>query len=418
MREFFQRKVNLKSKSNFIFLLFFITCFTFAINLPAQDTIPADTLKSTPEGLADTTQVAAGDSGLLEKSEDHSVVSNGHSHDEINRGERIFMGLLPFDIKYESCVSCHILKQTDTLNWNPSARDIALKYADKDFAAFKQVIMQPSGIKMEASHKDFNIDDENLKEVKAYLDNLAQTGQAHVKPSIDNLLIFLFLGLLLTWAIIELIFLRKLKWKFIPIIILLGAFSWQVQIISTDAMRLGRQQDYAPDQPVKFSHKVHAGDNGIDCKYCHTTVEHGKSAGIPATNLCMNCHIIIREGTNSGKFEIAKIVDAVEKKKPIEWVRIHNLPEHVFFSHAVHVGSGKLDCTQCHGQVQEMDIMKQQNDLSMGWCVNCHRDTKVQFAENPYYDQYIKLHEDLRTGKIDSITAEQIGANDCMKCHY
>src|SRR5690606_24432549 len=132
-------------------------------------------------------------------------------------------------------------------------------------------------------------------------------------------------------------------------------------IISTDAMRLGRQQDYAPDQPVKFSHKVHVGENGIDCKYCHTTVEHGKSAGIPATNLCMNCHIIIREGTNSGKFEIAKIVNAVEKGEPIEWVRIHNLPEHVFFSHAVHVGSGKLDCTQCHGQVKEMDIMKQQN---------------------------------------------------------
>jgi hypothetical protein len=418
MREFFQRKVNLKSKSNFIFLLFFITCFTFAINLPAQDKITADTLKSAPEGLIDTNQVAVGDSGLLEKPEEHSVVSNGHSHEEINRGERIFMGLLPFDIKYESCVSCHILKQTDTLNWNPSARDIALKYADKDFAAFKQAIMQPSGIKMEASHKDFNIDDKNLIEVKAYLDNLAQKGHARVKPSIDNLLIFLFLGLLLTWAIIELIFLRKLKWKFIPVLVLLGAFGWQVQIISTDAMRLGRQQDYAPDQPVKFSHKVHAGDNGIDCKYCHTTVEHGKSAGIPATNLCMNCHIIIREGTNSGKFEIAKIVDAVEKKQPIEWVRIHNLPEHVFFSHAVHVGSGKLDCTQCHGEVKEMDIMKQQNDLSMGWCVNCHRDTKVQFAENAYYNQFIKLHEDLRTGKIDSITAEQIGANDCMKCHY
>jgi hypothetical protein len=189
-------------------------------------------------------------------------------------------------------------------------------------------------------------------------------------------------------------------------------------MIATDAMRLGRQENYAPDQPVKFSHKVHVGENGIDCKYCHTTVEQGKSAGIPATNLCMNCHIIIREGTNSGKFEIAKIVDAVEKGEPIEWIRIHNLPEHVYFNHSVHVSSGKIDCAQCHGAVEEMDIMKQHSDLSMGWCVNCHRDTKVQFAENPYYDTYIKLHEDLRTGKIDSITAEQIGANDCMKCHY
>ncbi len=418
MREFFLRGVNLKNKSNFIFLIIFISCFTFATNLSAQDTIPADSGKSTPEALIDTNKVAALDSGLLEKSEEHSVVSNGHSHDEINRGERIFMGLLPFDRKYESCVSCHILKQVDTLNWNPSAFDIALKYASKDFAAFQQVLMQPSGKKMEASHVGFDIEEENLKQVKAYLDNLAQTGTKPVKPSYDNLILFIFLGLLMTWALLELIFFRKIKWKVVPVVIFLGAFGWQVQMITTDAMRLGRQENYAPDQPVKFSHKIHVGENGIDCKYCHTTVEHNKSAGIPATNLCMNCHIIIREGTNSGKFEIAKIVDAVEKKQPIEWVRIHNLPEHVFFSHAAHVGSGKLDCTQCHGQVQEMDIMKQQNDLSMGWCVNCHRDTKVQFAENPYYDQYIKLHEDLRTGKIDSITAEQIGANDCMRCHY
>jgi cytochrome c553 len=418
MREFFLGKLNIKNKSNFIFLLIFISCFTFVPNLLAQDTIPADSVGITTETLVDTVKEAVNDSGLLAKSEEHSVVSGGHSHDEINRGERIFMGLLPFDRKYESCVSCHILKQVDTLNWNPSALDIALKYADKDFAAFQQAVMQPSGKKMEASHVGFNLEEENLKQVKAYLDNLAQTGTKPVKPSIDNLLIFLFLGLLITWAVIEIIFLRKLKWKFIPIIILLGAFGFQVNMIATDAMRLGRQENYAPDQPVKFSHKVHVGENNIDCKYCHTTVEQGKSAGIPATNLCMNCHVIIREGTHSGKFEIAKIVDAVEKKKPIEWVRIHNLPEHVFFSHAVHVGSGKLDCTQCHGQVQEMDIMKQHSDLSMGWCVNCHRETKVQFAENPYYDTFIKLHEDLRTGKIDSITAEQIGANDCMKCHY
>lgn len=418
MREFFLGKVNLKNKLNFIFLLIFISCFTFATKLLAQDSIPVDSGMAATEGLVDTIKEAANDSGLLAKSEEHSVVSGGHSHNDVNRGERIFMGLLPFGRKYESCVSCHILKQVDTLNWNPSAHDIALKFADKDFASFQQVVMQPSGKKIEASHVSFDISEENLKEVKAYLDNLALMGTKPVKPSIDNLLLFLFLGLLLTWAVIELIFLRKLKWKFIPIIVLLGAFGWQVKIISTDAMRLGRQQDYAPDQPVKFSHKVHVGENGIDCKYCHTTVEQGKSAGIPATNLCMNCHIIIREGTHSGKFEIAKIVDAIEKGDPIEWVRIHNLPEHVFFSHAVHVGSGKLDCVQCHGAVEQMDIMKQQNDLSMGWCVNCHRDTKVQFAENPYYDQYIKLHEDLRTGAIDSITADKIGANDCMQCHY
>jgi len=386
MREILLGKTSLKNRLFFVSLFAVISCLFFSNNSKAAI--------------------------------EETVISSGHSHEEINRGQRIFMGLLPFDRKYESCVSCHLLKQVDTLNWNPSAIDVALKYVEKDFASFQAAVMQPSGVKMSASHQNFNIGEEDLKTVKAYLDDLAHTGVAHAKPSIDNLLLFLFLGLLITWAIIELIFLRKVKLKFIPVIILLGAFAVQVKIITTDAMRLGRQIDYAPDQPVKFSHKVHAGENGIDCKYCHTTVEQGKSAGIPATNLCMNCHIIIREGTNSGKFEISKVVNAVEKGEPIEWIRIHNLPEHVFFSHAVHVGSGKLDCTQCHGAVNEMDIMKQQNDLSMGWCVNCHRETKVNFAENPYYDQYEKLHDDLKAGVIDSITAEKIGANDCMRCHY
>jgi len=386
MRKYLPGKTGLMNISFFVFLIVVISCLTISKKSNATS--------------------------------DESVISAGHSHEDINRGKRIFMGLIPFDRKYESCVSCHILKQVDTLNWNPSANDIALKYAQKDFASFQTAVMQPSGIKMTASHQNFNIKEEDLKAVKSYLDDLAQSGTKPVKPSYYNLILFLFLGVLLTWALIELIFIRRLKWKFIPVIIFLGAFGWQAQMIATDAMRLGRQQDYAPDQPVKFSHKVHVGDNGLDCKYCHTTVEQGKSAGIPATNLCMNCHIIIREGTHSGKFEIAKIVDAVEKGKPIEWVRIHNLPEHVFFSHAVHVGSGKIDCTQCHGQVKEMDIMKQHSDLSMGWCINCHRETQVNFVENPYYGQYIKLHEDLKAGKVDSITAEKIGANDCMRCHY
>ncbi len=177
--------------------------------------------------------------------------------------------------------------------------------------------MQPSGIKMSASHVDFNLSEEDLKTVKVYLDNLATTGVNPEKPSFYNLILFLFLGLLITWALVELIFIRKVKWKIVPLIIFMGAFGWQAKMIATDAIKLGRQQNYAPDQPVKFSHKVHVGDNGIDCKYCHTTVDQGKSAGIPATNLCMNCHVIIREGTNSGKFEIAKVVNASESGTPI-----------------------------------------------------------------------------------------------------
>ena len=386
MGRYFFWKVNVKKIPVFILLSVFINCFLFSNNSYADNA--------------------------------ESVITDGHSNEQVKRGERFFKGLLPFERKYASCVSCHNLKQLDTLNWNPSAMDIALKYADKDFNAFKESVMTPAGVKMEASHVNFTIQDEDLETVKIYLDNLAHTGVHPVKPSYNNLILFLFLGLLITWAIVELIFLKKIKLKFIPLVILLGAFGWQVKMIVTDAIHLGRQQNYAPDQPIKFSHKIHAGENGIDCLYCHTTAEYGKSAGIPATNLCMNCHVLIREGTNSGKFEISKVVDATEKGNPVDWIRIHNLPDHVFFSHAVHVGSGKLDCAQCHGPVEEMHLMKQYSELSMGWCVNCHRETEVDFANNGYYEHHVKLHEDIKSGKIDKVTASDIGANDCMRCHY
>lgn len=386
MRKYFLVKELIKSTSRYIFLFSFVFYFT----------------------VIQSVSVIASE----------SVVSDGHAKEEINRGKRFFLGILPFNKQYESCVSCHNLNRVDTLNWNPSAMDIALKYADKDFEAFQAVVMNPVGIKMEASHQNFTIEEEDLKTVKIYLDDLAHTAALPSKPTFNNLILFLFLGLLITWAIIELIFLKKIKYKIIPLLILLGAFGYQVNMLVTDAIKLGRQGSYAPDQPIKFSHKVHAGENGIDCMYCHTTAEQSKSAGIPATNLCLNCHVLIREGTNSGKFEIAKIIEASETGQPIEWTRIHNLPDHVYFNHSVHVNSGKLDCAQCHGPVEEMDVMQQHSDLSMGWCINCHRETKVNFVDNEYYDHHIKLHEDLKAGLIDSVTASDIGANDCMRCHY
>jgi len=349
--------------------------------------------------------------------EDESAIES-HSHNDIQRGERFFKGLLPKDRKFESCVSCHILSKSDTMNWNPSAMDIAAKYAGKDFAEFQSAVMEPNGKKMEASHKDFKIEEEDLKKVKLYLDELAKTGPHSVGPTINQIVIFLFLGLLMTLALLDLIFFHKIKYRFVTILILLVSLVVQVKMIATAAIDLGRSQNYAPDQPIKFSHKVHAGDNQIDCKYCHTTVEFNKSAGIPAMELCMNCHVLVREGARSGKFEIAKVVEANETKTPVAWVRLHNLPDHVFFSHAQHVGVAKVDCKQCHGAVAEMDIMKQTSDLSMGWCINCHRDTKVNFKDNAYYDNYMKLHDQLKGGGIDTIRAVNIGANDCMRCHY
>lgn len=341
-----------------------------------------------------------------------------HSHADIQRGERFFKGFLPITRDFESCVSCHNIYKSDTLNWNPSAMDIAIKFAGKDFTEFQNAVMQPTGIKMEASHKDFKIEEVDLKKVKLYLDDLALVGPPSAGPTLTQIMLFILLGLLITFALLDLIFFHKIRYRVVSVLILLVALGFQVKMVATAAIDLGRTQDYAPDQPIKFSHKVHAGDNKIDCKYCHHTAEFGKSAGIPATELCMNCHVLVREGTNSGKFEIAKVVDAYEAENPIEWTRIHNLPDHVFFSHAQHVGIGKIDCQQCHGPVEKMDIMSQTSDLSMGWCVNCHRDTKVNFKDNAYYDNYMKLHDQLKGGGIDTIRAVDIGANDCMRCHY
>ncbi|MBP5999496.1 MAG: c-type cytochrome [Sediminibacterium sp.] len=208
------------------------------------------------------------------------------------------------------------------------------------------------------------------------------------------------------------------------------------------ALNLGRSKDYQPEQPIYYSHKVHAGVNQINCQYCHTGTYQGKQATLPSVNVCMNCHTAINEYKGEplvkengdivdGTAEIKKLYkyagftegqpwDAT-KAQPIEWVRIHNLPDHVYFNHAQHVNAGQVACQQCHGEIQKMGEVKQFSDLSMGWCVNCHRETKVQFKDNGFYSIYEKFHEDIRTGKIDStkgITVEKIGGTECQKCHY
>jgi mono/diheme cytochrome c family protein len=208
------------------------------------------------------------------------------------------------------------------------------------------------------------------------------------------------------------------------------------------AINLGRSKDYQPEQPIYYSHKVHAGVNQINCQYCHTGVYQGKQATLPSVNVCMNCHTAINEYNGAplvkengevvdGTAEIKKLYEYAgytpgetwdaSKAKPIEWVRIHNLPDHVYFNHAQHVNAGQVSCQQCHGDIQNMGEVKQFADLSMGWCVNCHRETKVQFKDNGFYSIYEKFHADLKSGKIDStkgITVEKIGGTECQKCHY
>lgn len=255
-----------------------------------------------------------------------------------------------------------------------------------------------------------------------------------------------------------------------------------------NAVMLGRQQNYAPEQPILFSHKTHAGAQKIDCQYCHDAARRSKHSSIPGTNTCVNCHSAVQVGSQYGTQEITKIYvsagfDPVagkyienydkmsegdvktfyskwiaskyrEKKNiddaarpsederafvedqwsniekslktdykqsvrgEIPWKRIHNLPDHVYFNHAQHVTVGKLACQKCHGEVEKMEVLKQYSTLSMGWCINCHRETEVKFKDNAYYDQYKLLHDDLKKGKREKVTVEDIGGLECQKCHY
>ena len=190
---------------------------------------------------------------------------------------------------------------------------------------------------------------------------------------------------------------------------------------------IGVNQNYKPDQPIAFSHKIHAGDNAINCKYCHFGAEKGKTAGIPPANVCMNCHKYIKEGTLTGKDEIAKIYKALDfnpetqtygpNKKPIQWTRVHNLPELTYFNHSQHVKVAGVECQTCHGPMQEETVANQFAPLTMGWCIDCHRTTPVNMAGNHYYDDYHKKL--LEKYKSDSlITVERIGGTECARCHY
>ncbi len=248
-----------------------------------------------------------------------------------------------------------------------------------------------------------------------------------------------------------------------------------------NAISLGRQQGYQPEQPIKFSHATHAGLNKIDCNYCHDGARRSKHSVIPSTNTCMNCHRAIKEGTTYGTAEITKIfasigydpstdsyisdyenmsqsdIEDIYKKwiadtyvrnnntappggfvegqwndivssltnenktkvqGPIEWIRIHNLPDHAYFNHAQHVTVGKVECQTCHGPVEEMEVVEQYSPLSMGWCINCHRQTEVQFKDNDYYKAYTKYHEEIANGQRTKVTVEEIGGLECQKCHY
>ena len=202
-------------------------------------------------------------------------------------------------------------------------------------------------------------------------------------------------------------------------------------------MQVGIDQGYMPVQPIHYSHKIHSGDNEIECKYCHSSARVSKHSGIPSLNVCMNCHMNIAEYNGEEDLEkgytkefytneIKKLYKAVGwdeenqrytgETQPVKWVRIHNLPDFVYFNHAQHVDVAGIECQKCHGPVEEMEIMYQHSPLTMGWCIDCHRESNVDLENNEYYE---KIHAELsKKYGVEKLTIAQMGGLECGKCHY
>ena len=224
--------------------------------------------------------------------------------------------------------------------------------------------------------------------------------------------------------------------QFIVFIMVVGFLLSSAYFTYGYLMQIGIDQGYAPIQPIHYSHKIHAGANQIECKYCHSSARVSKHSGIPSLNVCMNCHEYIADYNGEEDLEngytkdfytneIKKLYSAVGwdeenqvytgNTQPVKWVRIHNLPDFVYFNHAQHAQVAKIECQSCHGPVEEMEILYQYSPLTMGWCIDCHRESNVD-KDNEYYQ---KVHEELsKKYGVEKLTVAQLGGIECAKCHY
>ncbi len=169
-----------------------------------------------------------------------------------------------------------------------------------------------------------------------------------------------------------------MNWRiFIPVLLLTFSVSFSALAALGDFPLVGNHQGYQPQQPLPYSHSLHAGQLQIACQYCHSAADESRHAAIPSLSTCMNCHELVKGNTEAARANIAKVAAAYEKGEPVRWQRVHNLADFVYFNHSAHVAKG-VDCQTCHGDVTQMGVARQHSDLSMGWCVNCHRDQNAQ----------------------------------------
>ncbi|MDZ4795150.1 MAG: cytochrome c3 family protein [Bacteroidota bacterium] len=402
-----------------------------------------------------------------------STINTVFAAGDVGAGKALFMS---------KCASCHNVLKRGT---GPALAGVEERHKWADHKELLKWINNPSaymaadpytqGLKVEYGSMMTAFSDVTLKDVDdmvAYINDAAKPPPPpppgeEVKSSNSNAVIFGVISLIL--GIIALILmqvnsnLKKMsddvegirradpvpfyKNKIYIATLALIFFAVGGYYVSKGAIGFGRQIGYQPVQPIYYSHKVHAGINQISCLYCHGAAWDSKHAAIPSVNVCMNCHksinayekgpkIYDEEGKEvNGTYEIEKLYKYAgfdpknptkwdpSKSKPIEWVKIHNLPDHVYFNHSQHIRAGKVQCQSCHGEITAMHEVKQVSELSMGWCINCHRESKVDFnysdsTGNKFYSIYEKFHNDIKNNKMDSVTVKDIGGIECQKCHY
>ena len=330
-------------------------------------------------------------------------------------GEKNFSGILNAEGK--SCVACHYFNEPDTINWNPSAMDLSGRVGIYKAEGIGIYFEATEGDVMKKAHAEIEISEKEESEIIAYLDHLKISPYIPSSPVRWKLILFIGMFVFLILLRIEKNRLGEIP-KIVRRIVVPAAWVVILGIIVQDALGFNLSKNYAPVQPIKFSHAIHATDNQIDCNYCHPGVLKGKNAGVPPVSLCMNCHKHVQEGTRTGKFEIRKVLQAVEDSIPIRWIRIHSLPDFTYFNHMQHVTIGEVECITCHGDVENMHIVEQTENLSMGWCIKCHEETKVDFSNEYYKTYYSALNDSLVTGRIDSIMVSDINGRECSVCHY
>jgi hypothetical protein len=368
--------------------------------------------------IKDSLNVPSGDT-VKKQLPDSAIYKRANfSAEELIRGERLFFGLVYLGDKSVNCAACHNAHVSDTLNWNPDALEISIKYLHKGSRDLSRVLLKPLGPKMKLVHKSFQLSAEDVVLIKAYMDKFVTIGLKQNKPVITYLLLLIIAFLLFLLSTVDIIIKRIFKNQKVNWVILTITGVFIIWVLAVNAIAFGRSKGYAPAQPVKFSHAVHAGQNKTDCNYCHYTAKISKTAGIPAGSICLNCHFLVRNGTRSGATEIAKVLKALDDKKAVPWVRIYRLPDFVFFSHEQHVSAGGITCDACHGDVKLMNRLYQVPDLSMGWCINCHKTRKVNLSNEYYKKYYSGFYDSLKAGRIDSVMVTGVGGRDCGKCHY